>query len=152
MLARAEKSRLALQVRRMCAMEMTPEFRLFTLALRRPQQDEDRASLQAAIAARPRWDAVLDGARRHRVPSHLFEGLRGFGASIPEPVFVELSRAAHVAARRGLAQTAEVARVARLLAAAGIEALALKGVALSQQLYGDAALRSPTAAGSKNMS
>jgi hypothetical protein len=48
-------------------MDVAPEFRLFCLALRRPQRAEDAEALRATVAAAPDWAAVLAGARRHRV-------------------------------------------------------------------------------------
>jgi hypothetical protein len=123
---------------------VTPEFRLFCLALRRPQRAGDIAMLEEALAARPDWQAILAGVRRHRVGPLLLERLQACrSANLPGEVVDALRRDAIDAATRSLAQTAEVARLARLLAEAGIPLLVLKGVVLSAQLYGDPALRNP---------
>jgi hypothetical protein len=121
---------------------VSPEFRLFCLALRRPQCDTDRAKLRDAVAAAPIWDAVLEGARRHAVAPLLFAGLQDSAASVPTPIIAELRREAVTAARRSLVQAAALARLSRRFAEAGIDVLALKGVPLSLQLYGDPGLRS----------
>lgn len=123
-------------------MQTSPEFRLFCLALRRPQHDEDRAALHEPVAAAPRWDAVLDGARRHAVAPLLLAGLQSSGAAVPDPVIAELRREAVAAARASLVQAAALARLARRFAEAGIPVLALKGIPLSLLLYGEPGLRS----------
>lgn len=120
---------------------MTPEFRLFCLALRRPQTDGDRNTLRAAIAAAPRWDTVLDGARRHAVAPLLLAGLQESGAAVPDTVTHELRREARAAARRSLAQAAALTRLSHRFAGAGLRVLVLKGVPLALRLYGDVGLR-----------
>ena len=125
-------------------MRMAPEFRLFCLALRRPQQAEDLAALRREITAGPDWDRVLEGTRRHRVASLLLAGLKACRSpDLPASVIAELRRRTLAAATHSLAQTREIARLARLFAHAGIRVLALKGVVLSAQLYGDPGLRDP---------
>lgn len=123
---------------------MTPEFRLFCLALRRPQWAEDLAVLRNALAAGPRWDELIEGARRHRVAPLLLRGLQASGSpDLPADALAELRRQALDAAKRSLAQTAEVGRLSRRFVRAGIRMLALKGVVLSAQLCEDSGLRDP---------
>jgi len=123
-------------------MDLAPEFRLFCLALRRPQRDADAEALRAAVAAAPDWAAVLAGARRHRVAPLLLAGLQA-SPDVPPDVLAELRRQALADTRKGLAQVAEVGRLQRAFADAGVRVLFLKGVVLSAQLLGDAALRGP---------
>jgi Uncharacterised nucleotidyltransferase len=119
-------------------MERASDFRLFCVALRRPLGSDDAAALRDAIAAGPDWDAILAGARRHRVAPLLLAGLQGCGSTrVPEHVLAELRRLTVAVARRSLAQAAEAARLARAFAEAGLRVLALKGVVLSAQLHGD---------------
>jgi len=123
-------------------MELAPDFRLFCLALRRPLAPDDATALRDAIAAGPDWDAVLAGARRHHVAPMLLEGLQACGSPhVPDHVLAELRRLTVAAAQRSLAQAAEAGRLARVFADAGVRVLALKGVVLSAQLYGDATRR-----------
>jgi hypothetical protein len=123
-------------------MDLTPEFRLFCLALRRPQRAEDTAALRRAIAAAPDWTAIVAGARRHRVAPFLYAGLQTCGSSdVPAEVVAELRRQTLAAAARSLAQLAEIGRLFRAFADGGVCVLALKGVVLSAQLHGDSALR-----------
>jgi hypothetical protein len=122
--------------------ETSAEFRLFCLALRRPQEEADRAALRAAIAAAPRWDAILRGARRHAVAPLLLAGLSASAAPMPRPVVDALRREAVRAAQQGLAQAAALAQLIGRFTAAEVPVLVLKGVPLSLQLYGELALRS----------
>jgi hypothetical protein len=124
------------------AMRLTPEFRLLCLALRQPRRTEDIAALQELVAASPRWNEVIEGARRHRVATFLLHGMRASGSpQVPQPVLAELRRQAREAAQRSLAQVVELARLSRLFGEAGIRVLALKGVVLSAYLYGDLGVR-----------
>jgi hypothetical protein len=123
---------------------MTSEFRLFCLALRRPHRDEDLDALRRELAAGPAWDSVIDGARRHRVASLVLSGLQACGSPhLPARVVAELRLQALAAAKRSLAQIAEIARLGPIFAQAGTQILAFKGVVLSAQLYGDPGLRDP---------
>jgi hypothetical protein len=123
---------------------LAPEFRLFCLALRRPQLDADREALSRALAAGPDWQRIVGGGRRHTVEALLLLGLRAsFSPHLPGEPMAMLRRQALAAARRSMAQSAVLARASSILAAAGIRVLALKGVALSMQLYGAADQRGP---------
>jgi hypothetical protein len=125
-------------------MRVSREFRLFCLAVRRPLHAADSATLRDALAAGPDWDSILEGARRHRVAPLLLAGLHACRSpDLPTEFVAELRREAMEAAQRSLAQTAEIARLARLFEQADIPVLALKGIVLSAQLYGDLALRNP---------
>ena len=118
-------------------MHVTPEFRLFCLAARRPQRPEDIAALRAVAGASPNWAAVLEGARRHRLAPLVLGGLESCGsADLPAGVIEELRRQTLAAVQRSLAQIAELTRLSRLFAAGGIRFLTLKGVVLSAQLDG----------------
>ncbi|HYH18764.1 MAG TPA: nucleotidyltransferase family protein [Azospirillum sp.] len=122
---------------------LAPEFRLLCLAMRRAQGDSDVRALRAAVAAGPDWPAVVRGASRHRATSLVLAGFQSAGADLPADVLAALRREAAADTRRCLAQAAEVVRLTRLFAAAGIRVLVLKGVVLSQQLYGNLAMRGP---------
>src|SRR5438034_9748403 len=113
---------------------IAPEFRLFCLATRRPQRSEDSEALRCAAAARLNWNGVVDGARRHRLAPVVLSNLENCGsAHVPAGVLEELRRQALGAVQRSLAQIAELTRLSRLFAEAGIRVLTLKGVVLSAQ-------------------
>jgi hypothetical protein len=123
--------------------DRAPEFRLLCLAARQPQRAEDVDTLRSAIAAGPDWRAVLEAAQRHRLVPLVFASLQDCGAGLlPPEIMAELRRQAMGDAARSLAQIAETDRLLRAMASAEIEALVLKGVVLSAQIYGDPGLRS----------
>ena len=119
-------------------MDLAPEFRLFCLALRHPQQPADAEALCRAIAAAPDWSSIVAGALRHRLAARVLGGLQACGASgIPDNVIKALRQQVAAAARFDLAQTAELGRLTHAFGAAGLHVLALKGVVLSAELHGD---------------
>ncbi|MBV8338227.1 MAG: nucleotidyltransferase family protein [Alphaproteobacteria bacterium] len=123
---------------------MMPEFRLFCLAVRRPQREEDIAALSREIAAEPDWNCLIEGARRHRVAPLLLAGQQACRSPhLPTTVVAGLRQQALAAAKRGLVQTREISRLSRIFSQAEIRILALKGVVLSAQLFGDAGVRNP---------
>ncbi len=98
--------------------------------------------MAALVAEGIDWSILIDGARRHRATTPVMKGLRSCpGLSVPEAAFETLRRHVAANARQALAQASEVVAVCRLLAAADIPVIVLKGVALSQRLYGDLAVR-----------
>jgi Uncharacterised nucleotidyltransferase len=129
-------------------MQSTPEFRLFCLALRKPQHAADVDALRLALTSPDRnalnWAALIEGARRHRVADLFLEGLQAAGvADASEDLLAALRRRNHAAKRLIIARGFLVAKLARMFSLAGIRALMLKGLALSMQLYGDPARREP---------
>lgn len=119
-------------------MDLGPEFRLFCLALRRPQTLDDFREMRRLAAVIEHWDFIVRGARRHRVASLVLGGLQTCNSpATPANVLAALRRLSVASARRNLVQSAEVGRLCRLLTEAGVRVLVLKGVALSAQLYGE---------------
>ncbi len=90
------------------------------------------------------WNAVAALARRHRVALLLLQGTRNRAADLVSDsgIAPRLKRIGERTARRGLAQVAALKRATGLLAAADIPCLVLKGVPLSQRLYGHPLARS----------
>lgn len=120
-------------------MDGTPEFRLFCLALRHPLAAPDRRAMGALADAGIDWDAVVSGARRHRVAARVLAGLKASDTTpMPAWVLADLQQQAFAAARRSLLQVAEVARLQRAFEAEGLRVLFLKGVVLAAALHGDA--------------
>jgi len=117
-------------------MRLAREFDMFCLALRVPQQPQDAAALRNAIAAMPDWNAIVKGTRRHRLAPRVLAGLQACGApGIPDTVIKALRRQSATAVQRDLAQTAEIVRLMRRFADAGVRVLVLKGAVLSAQLH-----------------
>lgn len=121
-------------------MEMFPEFRLFCLALRTMYDAPGVEALREAAVSSIDWDAILAGARRHRVAPLLVAGLQDT-VDVPAPVFDQIKRQAAAAVQRSLGQIAEIGLLHEAFVEAGIRVLFLKGVALSAQLFGDGAKR-----------
>lgn len=120
------------------AIVQATEFRLFCRGLHQPLDAAAAATLREAIGPDLAWDDIVAGAARHRVAPLLLRNLQACGpARVPPGALAELRRQALAAAQRSLAQTAEVGRLARRFREAGLRVLAVKGVALSTQLYGD---------------
>ena len=92
------------------------------------------------------WNAVAALARRHRVASLLLRGMQARAAGLASVsdsgVEPRLKRIRERTVRRGLAQVAALKRATGLLAAADIPCLVLKGLPLSQRLYGHPLARS----------
>lgn len=82
------------------------------------------------------WPTVLSVAVAHRSLSLVHSGLAG-QPFVPPEIRQRLFGLTQRNAQKNLALVATTARLWRLLDAAGIRCLVLKGVALSQRLYGD---------------
>jgi hypothetical protein len=121
-------------------MDMLPEFRLFCLALQTPYDAAAAGALREAAGAAIDWDAIVAGARRHRVAPLLCARLQGC-ATVPAPAFAAIKRQAVSALQRSLRQIAETRLLHQAFAEAGIRVLFLKGVVLSAQLFGAGAKR-----------
>jgi hypothetical protein len=89
------------------------------------------------------WDEVISLVLRHGVvgPFCTVMGKRGWG-NVPFEIRERLKSCRTQHAVRALGQVAELTRVGRLYADAGVPLIPLKGVALSQELYGDPCVRS----------
>jgi len=82
------------------------------------------------------WNRVVELALQHRVVPQLYRNLNSVGMQgIPAGPLQELSRNNLAIAGRSLLQTSHVIRVARLLDAAGIDALFYKGAILAALAY-----------------
>jgi hypothetical protein len=92
----------------------------------------------ASPATEPDWQQFLAVTAHHRLSPLVFESLdRVRPAGLPGFVRDELSRRARVNAFEALRSTGEIGRISARLAAAGVELSVLKGVPLSQFLFGN---------------
>jgi hypothetical protein len=87
------------------------------------------------------WSAIAPLAHRHAVSPLVFAGLAQAGDAVPRPALAELERDAAAQRRKSFLLAAELALLARRLAAAGISLLPLKGPLLSARLFGDVSAR-----------
>ncbi len=119
-------------------MRFAPELMLL-LACSQPESDRE-SKLGMILALPLDWDRLLRLADYHRLLPPLSSALHGrndIPASIHSAIVARFERHA----RRTLRFTAELARILRQFDRHGIRALAHKGGALGQLLYGDPAMR-----------
>ena len=112
--------------------------RLGLLHRQGPASESDAATL-AKVAD---WSAVAALAQRHQASGLLLQALRSQGALLAASgIESALRRRRGRAVQRGFQQLAGLKRALDGLAAAGIPCLVLKGLPLSQRLYGHPLLR-----------
>lgn len=85
------------------------------------------------------WESVFEAAARHGVSAMVGRSLRH--AELPSPLRERLRLVEFAVAQRGLHLTGILHELTKELAAAGLRVIAYKGPVLSQQLYGDPAVR-----------
>ena len=121
---------------------LAPEDRLCLLLARRSVSEDMRSQALQLLASPLRWPTILEQAYAHQIYPLLYQNLRGLDfEGVPEDARAELAAAFRRNALYALSLAAELAFALRVLNAAAIPALALKGFALAQSLYGDVALR-----------
>jgi len=122
----------------------SPEFRLVAACSWAPQNSARQSSLVNSLASENlNWDTVASLVNRHGVTGIfcLVMGRLGW-ISVPEATIKRLKGIRVKQTIRALGQLAELTRVGASFAEAGVAVIPLKGVALSQELYGDPAVRS----------
>lgn len=118
---------------------LAPEFEALRLGVAQvldpSRTDQALAQALERVAA---WDDFVAGAARHRVSALILEALKTRPAHVIPPAHMQaLQRHNRRNVMRGLGQITELARLMRAFQLQGIKVLVLKGVALSQRLYGD---------------
>jgi hypothetical protein len=114
----------------------SPEFLLVAACCRWPLSQSRNAAVQAAAAPIADWNAFFVAARRQRVAGLVHEALLAAGVQLPAAPAAEFARRAQAIFRRNLLLATETCRLQKLLDAADIPSVALKGVALAQLAYG----------------
>ena len=114
----------------------SPEFLLVAACCRWPPSQSRNAAVQAAAAPVADWNAVVLAARRQRVISLVYDALSAAGVQLPAGPAAEFARRAQAIFRKNLLLATETCRLQKLLDAAAIPSVALKGVALAQLAYG----------------
>ncbi|MBS0246346.1 MAG: nucleotidyltransferase family protein [Proteobacteria bacterium] len=98
-------------------------------------------AVAAAASAVTDWPRALRVLRRHRIEGLAEVALSAARVDLPPDAAAILRRRAQDIAHRNLAAAAESVRLQRLLDAAGIRSLHLKGMALAQLAYGSLAAK-----------
>ncbi len=122
--------------------EMAPEDELCLLLARAQLSPEARERAVSLLAGPLQWSRFFERARRYGIFPLLYAGLRTLGfPGVPDPVRSEWTKIFRFNAIQNELLAGELALILRLLGDAAIPVMPLKGVALGESLYGDAALR-----------
>ena len=114
---------------------LSNEFLLVAACCEWPRTDARDQRLKE-LGACVSWDQVSRLAKRHRVEGHVHRALTEAAIEIGEPARNALARGATAIGTQSLLQSAESARLQRLLSERQVECIFLKGVALSMLAYG----------------
>src|SRR5262249_10812472 len=121
---------------------MTRDERLLLLLARGVLTEADRSAVQTLVAAGIDWAGVLKIARGQEVVALVHRSLERLGfPGVPPTVREALATGRRTVAARTALLVRELAAVLRILDKAGVPTIPLKGVALSEMLYGDPGLR-----------
>jgi len=124
---------------------LTPEFRLLAACswIAPPALEQDQAERIASLCkAGIDWEEFLVLVRRHGVSSLAYTMLcRHAGDRLPAAIR-DILKTDHIqSSGQALLQSAELIRIGKRFSEQGIEMIPLKGVLLSQRLYGSPAMR-----------
>ena len=118
------------------------EFRLLLLCARTRVEPQQREQIRALAQKQLDWDFVLGKAHPHALIPLLYRNLSEVCPDrVPPAVLQQLESDNMVNTRRNQANTAELIKVLRNLATAGISAVPYKGPALAALAHGDITLR-----------
>ena len=121
-------------------MDASPEARFITLCTREPDV-RPRQALRLAAGAVRDWDILVATASRQGVAAYVRQATTGEGVVLPERAAGALRSASLASILQAMRLEAELTRVARALATAGVPAIVLKGPALARTIYPEPALR-----------
>lgn len=121
---------------------LTPEEQLCLLLSRANFAPTVSARALELTASGLRWDVLVERAAFHGLLPLIYQRLRRLNfPGIPDAVRRQLKDSFGVNALRNELLAQELVRVLERLAGAGVPLMPLKGVALAEAVYGDAALR-----------
>jgi Uncharacterised nucleotidyltransferase len=119
-----------------------PELALLVACSRWPFSASQEQEIRIHAAAPIDWDRFQAWVRRNRIAPLVYRNLRQAACPlVPEAVVLQLHNESTRNAQRSLMQIAEAVRVTRILAAAGIRSMIVKGPTLAQLAFGDLTLR-----------
>ena len=107
-----------------------------------PPSEGRVAAVRGATAGSLDWERVLRIACRQRVEGLVNDGIVRAGLAPPAPVAAAFGARGSSILRKSMMQAAESMRLRRLVEAAGIEVMVLKGVAVEWLAYGRLGLKS----------
>jgi hypothetical protein len=113
----------------------TPEFLLTAACCEWPSSAARNERLRG-LAGSADWDLVLKLGRRHRVEGLMHRALSEAAIEVPTHISQALEQDAAAIGTQSLLQSAESARLQRLLGERGIDCLFVKGVPLAKLAYG----------------
>ncbi len=103
--------------------------------------DVSRGRLEELLSDGPDWKYLLNAADRHGLRPLLYHNLMEAQHQVPPAVLNDLRRSYLSNSQRNHILTGELLRLLERLEAEGILAIPFKGPVLSQELYGDVAIR-----------
>lgn len=115
---------------------LSREFLLVAACCRWPLSDQAIKSIKIVATAQIDWSELLRAAVRQRAVGLVHNALLAARTEIPAAVAASLAQRAERIAAHNKTLAAETAKLQQALGAAGIPALALKGVALAELAYG----------------
>jgi hypothetical protein len=122
--------------------ELPAELALVIACSRWPVGESERREIRIRAAAAIKWNVFLAWVQRNRIAPLVYHNLRQAACPlVPETVVQQLQSEFSRNSLRALMQIAEAARISRLLAAAGIRSMVIKGPVLSQLAFGAPLLR-----------
>jgi hypothetical protein len=117
------------------------ELLLLVACCRWPPSESRNVAIRSAAAPVADWNAVLLMARRQRVVGMVYDALLAAGLQLPAATAAEFAQRAQAILGKNLLLATETCRLQKLLDAAEIPSIALKGVALAQLAYGSLKLK-----------
>lgn len=117
------------------------ELALAAACCRWPPTPSRKAAVLGYASRGVNWQILVEVARRHRIEGLVWNGLREAGVDVPSAAAGQLQGAAARIARDNLAFAAESVRLQRMLDAAEVPFLFVKGVTLAQLAYGTLGLK-----------
>jgi hypothetical protein len=124
------------------APDPSPEDALCLLLAQARLTPEALREASELVALPLRWDALLARAAEQQVIPLVYRHLRALGfKGVPEPTRLELKQAFAKNRLKNALLVQQLVRVLRLLAASGVRAIPVKGLALADSLYGNFAMR-----------
>jgi hypothetical protein len=119
------------------------EFRLALAAARWPLKERDRIEISQLASNQLNWKWFTRIVERNQILPLVYHNLR---SALTDPLHAEILRSLRDAALadtgHSMAQAAELVRITNSIRSAGLEIVALKGVALSVLAYGNLSIRS----------
>lgn len=127
-------------------LQVSPEFRLVAACSWIPRSKHavlQKLVVESLFQSHLNWDEVSQLVLRHGVVSQfcMIMGQRAW-LDVPLEIKERLKNIKKQQTVRALGQVAELSRIGRIFSSAGIDLIPLKGVFLSQELYGDPCVRS----------